>query len=233
MDLLNELSIAVPWRTDSSRRREAIFEWNMDRLQRIVPEVEIVLGDIESPIFSYSAARNVAVSQAEGKYILILDSDVVLDASSIQEGVRRLQNGANWVVPYQTYHVLNDEYSDTILNQPTDLPLSTKPRSHISSRSTAGAVMLQRDDFIKVGGYDERFMGWGYEHMAFCEALGSVVGQFQRCKGTAQHLWHDPPAQPAEASPFLHLNKALYNRYRKLKGNAEAIVELTYQGSTL
>jgi hypothetical protein len=51
------------------------------------------------------------------------------------------------------------------------------------------AIAIRRDAWDQLGGFDERFRGWGWEDMAFQSAACSLVGH-ERIEGDVFHLWH-------------------------------------------
>ena len=37
-----------------------------------------------------------------------------------------------------------------------------------------GRVVCRKNDFLKINGYDEQMVGWGYEELDFCERLKHI-----------------------------------------------------------
>lgn len=229
MDLLNEVSVVIPWRTDFGVRERA-FNWNVERLQSFAPGIEVVTGDVQSPIFSYSGARNIAIQKANRRYLLLLDADVVLSQVQVTKALLKLDEGAPWVIPYDQYICVTERATEETLGQRPSLPINPTPETHIyANTGTAGAALFRQSDLMKVGGFDERFIGWGYEYRAFVRAAEVVIGEPERVRGQAQHLWH---GQANLDSPFIHLNKALYERYRSIK-NADDMRDFIFEGTTI
>jgi predicted glycosyltransferase involved in capsule biosynthesis len=64
-----------------------------------------------------------------------------------------------------------------------------------------------------VGGYDERFIGWGWEDLAFSCSLGALCGELTRTAGSLVHLYHEHPHEANFGQPNEPQNRALYERY--------------------
>lgn len=82
-----------------------------------------------------------------------------------------------------------------------------------------GLLVVSRDGWDRVGGYDERFVGWGHEDSVFNIAL-LLKAAWDRIPGSAWHLWHPAPLK----------NTLAYSRNRQLleqmhRDNAAAIRE--------
>lgn len=72
---------------------------------------------------------------------------------------------------------------------------------------------VRRDLFDELGGYDERFEGWGHEDVAFTAAATMLRGEFVRVPGNSWHLWHEPQLPLARPTPQWKAGKELANRY--------------------
>jgi predicted glycosyltransferase involved in capsule biosynthesis len=81
--------------------------------------------------------------------------------------------------------------------------------------SWAGLLVLSREAWEKVGGYDEAFIGWGYEDNAFQASLDRRVGHFDRVDGFVVHLWHPAPVEECFGQPHIKDNQARYEKYRR------------------
>jgi GT2 family glycosyltransferase len=54
----------------------------------------------------------------------------------------------------------------------------------------SGCYAVPRRLWDAVGGFDERFAGWGWEDLAFMRACGALGGGLQRAPGVIYHCWH-------------------------------------------
>lgn len=84
-----------------------------------------------------------------------------------------------------------------------------------------GVSAFPRSLIEAVGGFDERFVGWGWEDQAFWASCWAIGGGFSRCDGTAFHLWHPTSRDEKEDSPTYAANEVLGRRYLAAKRNPD------------
>ena len=222
------LGIVIPYRTDHGHR-ERLLQYNISRLRSLVPDAEIVIQDSKYTIFNRAEARNVGVSRLKKvEYLLLLDADTLFNSDQIERGVEAIENGAPWVIAYDTYCSLTESASAEILRHRPDLYLGEPEpgKTMFKLKSFAGVLLMRKEVFHDVGGYDERFKGWGYEDNAFKDKMDTLHGPFQRVRGNAYHLWHPRSEEENFGQPNIKANEMLYNRYGKAKGNKQAMGKL-------
>jgi hypothetical protein len=71
-------------------------------------------------------------------------------------------------------------------------------------------VVVRRDLWDKVRGFDPGFVGWGMEDVAFSLACTSLGGGARRVAGDVWHLWHPPST---DATPLREANTERMRRY--------------------
>jgi hypothetical protein len=72
-------------------------------------------------------------------------------------------------------------------------------------------IIIHREAWDLTNGFDEKFVGWGYEDCAHRIALWKLTGQeVPRSKGTILHLWH-----PKDHG-LPHLNRRRFQAYEKM-----------------
>lgn len=189
-------SVIMPFTEGSSERRKNIAAWVFARYTATwdVDQIEIIVGLDDSEPFNRSRARNGALQDVSSDVVLIADMDTAFDPHAIEEGIQMVRSGeAPWVIPYaeHQYYNLTHEYTDRLLQEsPTD-PI-WQVSWDFKLLSWAGLLIARTDDVRKVGGYDERFQGWGWEDNAFRIVMDHHVGPHQRTvRGRALHLWHE------------------------------------------
>jgi hypothetical protein len=100
-----------------------------------------------------------------------------------------------WVIPYgeKSYYNLNSEASDIILDCPVSILLTRPEEGDYDHELTswAGLLVMTREAFDNAGGYDERFVGWGWEDNAFQLTMDRKNGKHVRIDDFAVHLWHE------------------------------------------
>jgi predicted glycosyltransferase involved in capsule biosynthesis len=208
------LSIIVPFCPDGGRRDQN-YIWITKRLRALLPESEILVPIQENPPFSRSATCNYGAKMATGDVLLFCDADMAFDMDLIENGLK-IVHDVPWIAPMNQKWDITWQDSTRLLTMPPDTAL--KPldlaiyRKWGAERCRAGAMlMITRENFYKVGGFDERFNGWGYEDNAFLLLAKAVLGDFVETDNIAWHLWH-----PVSSNQYPHLtlqNRDLYTEY--------------------
>jgi hypothetical protein len=84
-----------------------------------------------------------------------------------------------------------------------------------------GVFAIPRPLYDEVGGFDERFQGYGSEDKGFLACASTLGGTKQRMPGHAYHLDH--PEDPLRTSEATKRGNRLAERYVDYDGNEEAI----------
>jgi predicted glycosyltransferase involved in capsule biosynthesis len=81
-------------------------------------------------------------------------------------------------------------------------------------------LAVPRKLWDEVGGFDERFVGWGGEDNAFWHACTVISGaEPARVPGYAYHLWH--PAASNKRDAQYRTNRELWRRYSAANTEAD------------
>ena len=128
---------------------------------------------------SFSIANNRAAQQAKGKYLLLLNNDVVVGKSSVKIMVEALETddsagiaGAKLIYPDTlkvqhagVAHMLWGYISNYgVGGNPKDFRLND--RKHVFA-VTGAMLLIRRELFEQIGGFDEGYH-WGYEDIDLC-----------------------------------------------------------------
>ena len=180
--------------------------------------------------------------------ILQSDAEVFCSPGQITEAIKSARD-AGWVLPFTHFYKLNQMRSSRTLKQPpTFSPSHMKfkkvklyrhtysvgrkrenPKiTYIDNARIIGYLMaIRRDAWY---GYDERFIGWGFEDVAFQISMTTLIGEQSRIEGNLYHLWHPLAARLRSIkSGQLEKNRELCLRYSQAAGNKESIRELLGQ----
>ncbi len=142
---------------------------------------------------SMSHARNLGAEisghePSPARILVFNDADSIVPPRQILEAVHQADTAPGLVYAYDLYYRLDRDgrIADELFSPPS-----------------AGCVAISRDCFWEAGGFDQRFVGWGYEDVEFaqrCQRLWPV----RRVGGVLEHLWHGdrlPDDSPADADP--------------------------------
>lgn len=231
--LLDRVSVLIPYQTDHNGPRDSAFEWVLGFYERVMPEVEVCVGEIKDSgeLFSRSKAVNRAYLQATKDIIVIADSDIVYDPNLLKKSITYVNDG-QWVIPFSRILRLSKETSQLLLKRPSEWPLliETDAAAEQATAFVGGFNVLGRNAYEAVGGYDERFVGWGGEDEAFAYALDTLIGRHLRMDGEMVHFWH--PFVGPDGNPNYDSNYALYQRYQMARGNQEEMRQLIQKPSS-
>lgn len=202
--------VLVPRRAGDPHRDAA---WEYVRRSWAAHGWPIYVGEHNDGPFNAAAARNLAAAAADAdqrwEVAVFVDADtVMLDPGPVLEAVRMAAGKRLLVRPYARYWQLDEAGSAQLMAGAT-----RRPAGHLLRETAHGGVnVVSRELWDAVGGYDERFRGWGSEDTAFelaCVALGGL----RRLRGEVFHLWHPISADRNTSHPGYLANVALRGRY--------------------
>lgn len=201
----------VPRRADGGIR-DRLWAYCRDVWEREHPDFPIYEGESPDGLFNRSAAINRAASRAGGfDTAVVIDGDVLIDRAKVRAGLLLTQRFNRVVFPFRVYHSLSQSGTGRLMAG------WTGDRNTISAvaywDSVSCVVMVPRATWEKVGGFDERFVGWGWEDSAFAYATDVGAGRL-RLEGDLWHLWHPPSPERNHHAPEYKASKALAMQYR-------------------
>lgn len=215
---MSVLDVIIPFRGGDHWR-----EQNFDIVRYLWSQAGLSVIDADSghDVFNRSASRNVAAAQSKAEYLLVADADTFVESWQVFEALKMMgdeEDPAPWVIPYANgfYYNLSQECTQRIWHSPNARGKWELSWEH-QLLSWAGVLLVRREDFEKVGGYDERFVGWGHEDVAFRIKLDAEVGQHRRTGGSAYHLWHPVDPNQTFNAPDERRNRRLFNLEYKQK----------------
>lgn len=184
--------IVIPWR-DTDHGRAIACRWTCQTFRHLLPSVPLVLVDSGHEPFNRAASRNLGVSYADTREVVVIsDADVMvervrgsrtsaLDAAVATAGDGRLH------YPFTVCHYLTAEATADVY----DGQLPDVSRVELSIPAAQGGLMVMRADTWRLaGGMDERFTGWGYEDNDWYTRVTRSIGAPARHHGVLWHLYH-------------------------------------------
>lgn len=226
------ISIIIPFRTQNNDR-DRLMEFVLARYTAFWPKAEIIVSDNEGD-FNRSAARNRGVEASSGETLVIADADTIINKVDLEVGTTMCATTGKWVLPYNDrgYWNLNHAYTYEVLSRGPqyEIDYAHDPDFEFDHRieSWAGVLIIPREAFEAVNGYDERFKGWGYEDNAFRLSLDTLWGRHLRNNdGNVFHLYHNIPLGTTFDSPNIDYNRArFYETYGRAARYKEDMIEL-------
>lgn len=209
-----------------------------------MPDAEIVVGRSRQRPFCKTEAFNNAAKASHGKVLVLLDADAYLPGRILERAAARILDelpGHLWFVPYRRLYRLSEETTREILASDPEDPyrppdpcppwmLEGDPRhASYGRRYGAMAIVIPRRAYDVLGGFDERFKGWGGEDAALLRALDVLWGKHKSINAAIYHLWHPKIGETYRERSWegqKARNDALASRYHRASRSPKAMRKL-------
>ncbi|MDH6423397.1 galactosyltransferase-related protein [Aurantimicrobium minutum] len=222
----------VPFRNDSAGIRranaEAVLNWLSGLGISVLlsehsaqPDSELIVPDgvrrIHTPsseAFNKAQACNAGFKNTTEDAIALVDADTVMNSRVFIAALKRVAAKDEVIRPFGSLTDLTVTETEKYLTT-QELPVSADTqrddrRSGDVIPMCGGIVILTRERYFSVGGFDERFRGWGGEDDAFGYALARSGATIMIVKAEpAYHLWHDRNMIARATHPHYRNNVAL------------------------
>lgn len=200
---------------------EQILNWSLNYYNINFLNKEIIIGEDDSELFSRANAINNGANKAKYDIFIIIDIDIIVDFSVIQQA-HNLLTQYSYVIPYNNIYKLNKESTNRIIhsnnyNKPENFTIE-KEHSHNNPIYAGGIQCVTKQIFNNVNGYDSRFIGWGGEDYAFCKRIKKKYKKGIYLKNTILHLWHEEqPTKKDYLNNSNNFNRQLYDKEYRVK----------------
>ena len=233
-EVRTRLRFIVPWRPEPEStytqdsvgadgpHRQRLWNFARARWEAAYPDTPIVEGSSPPGLFNRSAAINDGAF-GDWDIAVVIDADVVCSARQVNSAIERASQSNRVVLAYSQYRGLTpnmtarilDGYEDIFAFEETERPWLVPGTRYVTDFHESSCVVIPRAVFDKCQGFDERFVGWGQEDVAFMQAARILTGPVTRVEGPVWHLWHAHGPDRNPAFPEYHANQALGERYRE------------------
>jgi hypothetical protein len=189
------------------------------------PELErfgwpIVEGTCEGRWSRAPAVNDAARKAGDWDVAFIADCDTIPDHDSILRAVWWVQHTGGGARPHDERFMLTQQGSIAAMQRGVE---ALEDRHFNRQWAGGGLDVVTREAFDAVGGFDERYHGWGYEDSEFHVQL-VVHRRWDRLPGDAWHLWHPttdnkPDRETVQRfNETKHKHQAVLDRWIKNKG---------------
>lgn len=201
--------VLFPWR-GGDRDRERAYAIVKDHYAGL--ELPMFEGDAGGEKFSPGASRNLAAKEAgDWDVALIVDADCLIPLNSVGRGFGTSLLSGHITLPWDSFYQMTEEGHAKRVDDrnPIGHPLFEREWQANSTcyapiYSPGSNLIVPRHVWDRVGGYDERFVGWSHEDAAFLLA----AGQFARLSGPMYHFWHRSRAYESPIPAFYYAEYA-------------------------
>lgn len=207
--------------------RNRNWAYARSRWEATLPDWPIFEGHYDDPgPFSLARASNRAAALAGyWEVALYVGADFLIkDVTQAYSAVEKARRTGQLIFAHNYQLMLSEiETIDLIGAGPTATPVSEQTQA---SNTFSGVLAIPRSLWDTVGGFDERFVDWGYDDLAFWSACSAMAGGFERVQGGLYHLWHPRSRAENEENPNFAANQVLGNRYLDAKFNKREMVKI-------
>jgi GT2 family glycosyltransferase len=209
----------IPWYSTDPWRIKSMY-YVTDHLKACGVEYLLQPDDprIQPPKFNRARAKNEGAAMAKDwRYdtIIFHDADMIVEQQAYEDLIAKAQETGKLVVGFTEYRALEKAATAWVTDGMVD-PWSAQVGKTLSGFSRGGIIAVTVEAFYDIGGYDERFRGWGCEDWAFSIAASAVRGPFERLAYPAVHLWHEHGIATQDDNDE-RFNGALLARYNQIE----------------
>lgn len=212
----------VPWRPEPEFR-DRLWAFARAYWWGACPDIAVVEGPSPDGPFNRSAAIN-AAARGDWDVGIVLDADVFAPPLHVYAAIDRARDTERVVLPYTEFQGLTPRATARTLEGVRE-PFDARSFRFLSSVHESSIVVIPRAVWDEVGGFDERFVGWGQEDVAFAQSARVLTGPITRVEGPVWHLWHPNGPSRDQSLPSWKENQVLGDRYRETT-DPEAMREL-------
>ncbi len=207
--------VIIPWRAG-----DPIRERNYKRVREFWDSLPypVFTADSGYEFFTAGASRNQAAAEAgDWDVAVFTDADVLPgSAEQIVDAVATANVTGAFTMGYSEFRWL----SETATRQVCDgVPALQVRADRALKNAWINTFAIRRDLFDLAGRFDEGFLGYGMEDLAFYKAAATLGGT-QRVDGVLCHLHHD--RRPDEERLYQNWNREV--RYNKAFGDRERML---------
>jgi hypothetical protein len=141
-----------------------------------------------SDVYNRSAGFNVGASHADGDILLLHDNDMLIPNTYCRDIVHLVDKGYEALNTKRYVFYLNQDHSEKVLDSIQEIA-SSPPDYIVQNLEGGGSMGITKEAYLRIGGMDEEFIGWGGEDIEFwnrCALLNRWIWGYE----PIIHLWH-------------------------------------------
>lgn len=257
-NICNDVAIIIPfrlaswnWQAGENKDRLSNLLFSIDYYKSIFPNAEMVVVEQDKqPVvnqylrpdvrymflkngstFNKSWAYNCAAKVIDKPYLIFMDSDAILRSETISAALLNIRSeNCSVYKPYVKFLDLTPPMT-TLFKQ--DMRFSWRENA-LGSRCAhnpwfiGGCVICKKKEFFQIGGFNEKFRGWGGEDDEFMGRARSLT-HCGRIEGALNNIYHMYHMTTRDASPNHELYQKNLNELAFIGGmhNAQLVEYVT------
>lgn len=190
---LQNLKRVLEWATSFSESEIILVEQDKhSKIGHFNLPVRHIFTKTEMP-FNRSWGFNVGVKHAKADVVVLTDCDLIMDPFNFIEGLRLMSN-YECVSPYSSVVDLNVTESLGKLEEIVKIQRPGRGETDNQKINICGGMTIFRKDaFLRIGGYNEDFVGWGGEDDFMAVKVKNFLS-WHEIPGKCYHLFHEREA---------------------------------------
>lgn len=157
-----------------------------------VQHIVTPLPDVDMP-YSRAWAFNVGAQHAQADCLIFHDNDLLMSSRYAYETLRRFQQGYEFINLKRFIFYLSEGATEQVLNG-ASISSQLCLETIMQNAEGGGSIGASRKAYFAIGGFDERFVGWGGEDIEFWERA-STRNIWPYTYLPLVHLWHPSQAE--------------------------------------
>lgn len=200
------VAVVIPFASDDPYRLRALGFVQTFYAEQIWPDgwtVRVAGDTAEGRPFSRARAINHGVSLGGEEIVLVNDADTIVAPWQLLRAVAYARGAPGLVYGYYRYRRLSRRATENL--DCWQDAFHSEVEWQMLEAPSVSVMAIRRADFDALGGFDERFEGWGYEDIDFSTRAAGLA-PLRRIDGDLFHLWHCERGSgdaPADADPRL------------------------------
>jgi len=181
------------------------------------PQVRHVLAPNPGP-FNRGWGFNVGARLAQNDLLYLTDGDLLVAHSALETGTSLMQRQALAVNPYDHWVDLEPNETQELMESQRNPDFTDQRAAKVRGKGEqlsfcTGAFFMHRGLYRKLGGFDERYIGWGVEDEAMTVKLHRTTSQMASLQErVAVHLWHRRDHSQTYGNPHFEANRQRLHR---------------------
>ena len=235
---LKDLTITIPIKLDHDDRRRNVktvmeflshnFDTNIIIHEQDTNEIPELLKDYKFEYMNSSRSDdlihrtkqlNDMAKAAKTPFIANYDADVLMKPEQYVESMEMLRNGSTMVLPYEgpCWDVNPQHHQKIFDTKSVDFIEDPKLFGGLMNiNSVGGALLWNKESFIKGGMENQNFISWGFEDNERFARFSKLGHKVDRAKGILLHLNHFRTPNSNHKHKFYANNMALFNKIKKM-----------------